>query len=636
MENINSNINNRYNVSNGAINVNPNVQQTLDKSKQAVTQSVMDNPAGGMLKEYTDPMTIAMLPALYGVNTFVNHTMGGDLDKSLLGKIAKFGDRISSVFKLDKLHTGSGKISEFLHSNRFFKYFTDEFKAIPKSNLAQSSKMVDSYSAKLLAACKLLPENHEAIAETLGASYTTLSAKTREFLLGTLTDITAVDAAEIATELSQKGFDKFAIQTKRGAKTYHLSQAANKYKAAASQIGESHFGKTMAKGALKTKDVVTFHSESMLGLIFLASAITKSIKATKEAPKGEKLSTFAHVMSENYLGVILWQPSISLFYKLGGNKYRGLDKAGLDAYRNFVNSTNANLIFDKSAYKIAQLQKNLLLKGVPESEVATLAGKSLAEARTLAKGLASKGAKLKFWEKPLKAAGAVMDTGLDRLQKPVGKIGKSIIDKCAASDKCLAKLFGSAFEGLLKKRPSLSGFAGGLGRFLIIMFVLAPMLQKPLTKLVHKIFGEPKTYLEKEKSNSAQKQPEQSQTPAAETTEQNVPSSPQVINKPQNNNQTQGLYTRPTNILSQRLNQTQTSAQPLAVNPISTEESQPLTPVDEEIAASGLSRNKEKRYIPKIEAPSQEDETVNPEFEARAKMLISQAENHIKNAQKLL
>ncbi len=201
-----------------------------------------------------------------------------------------------------------------------------------------------------------------------------------------------------------------------------------------------------------------------------------------------------HVLSEQYVGLILFQPSMNLMYKLGGNKYRGMTVDARETLKNLIKTTNNNESITKEGLKIAKLQRDLLIKGVDRSKVMALTKNTYSEAKAIAKTLKGKGAKLKLWERPLKFAGKILSIGLDKIQK-------------LHSVKLPFKL---PLIGNKIKLPqiSLSGFAGGAMRFAIIMFILQPLLQKPLTKLTHKIFGEPKTYLNKQKEKEENKQPE--------------------------------------------------------------------------------------------------------------------------------
>ena len=146
--------------------------------------------------------------------------------------------------------------------------------------------------------------------------------------------------------------------------------------------------------------------------------------------------------------------------------------------KNLVEKTNIDENITKEGIEIAKIQRNLLLKGVDENKVADLAGKGLGEVKQLAKSLKKEGTKIKLWEKPLKLMGQILGMGLDKIQK--------------------VKFINLPILGRKKMpQPTVKGFLGGLGRFLLILMVIQPFIQKPVTKLCHKIFGEPKAYLAK-------------------------------------------------------------------------------------------------------------------------------------------
>ena len=454
-----------------------NVQETISKSKQVVTDNFESNSAAkAVAGNASDPdvmrNTILLLPPLALANSFIETKIAGNETSSVLAKMANWGDKISGKLKLDKLLSKdtSKKVSDFFANNRFTKYFTKSYKAIPKSSFAKGSTLTDKFSQELIGALKSID------AESLTSS---LSKETVDVLKNIATESTTSvkipvkDLLGATDELISKGI----TTVEQGGlipKKINISGIRNKLKAADLQMGKTGLGNIFSKGFLKAKDTVTFGG-GLLGLAFTANSIIQAIKATKEAPKGEKRATFMHVLSEQYVGLLLFQPSVNLLYKLGGNKYRGMSVQGRNALKDLIQKTNADTTLTKEAYKIANLQKKLLLKGVDSSKVSELAGKSLGEAKTLFKSLKNSGAKLKFWEKPLKAAATVLDTGLDSIKNP---------------------------SSLGKASGKLKGFMGGLGRFLFIFMVLQPLLQKPVTKLCHKIFGEPKAYLAKQKTST--------------------------------------------------------------------------------------------------------------------------------------
>ena len=661
-----------------------NVQEKLEKSKQVVSDNFESNSAiktlsGAASESGSMRNSMSLVPLLYILDKLVDKGMGGEIEKSSLGKAAKLGDKLSDFLHLNNIFSEEkvSRFSKFLRSNRFTKYFTKDYKAVPKSSLAKSQSIAEKYLRELTDQVqKFIPDftsmkyNPEVMKQLEGV----VSPKTLDFIKGlgplnqrltgdyltsvskTLAELTGVaekhlgalgvqdkemidvlknniskflsgadDISEqalseqiaalfsrfgdkahtnllrsnsvnlsketlgVLSSVSKKTFsndqilsavDDFASKGIELTGANKLSIARNKLKAADSKVGNTLLGKIFSKGLLKTKDTVTYGG-GLISMFFMASAIYNSVKAAKEAPKGEKKATFMHVLSEQYLGMILFQPSISLMYKLGGNKYRGMTVEARDALKTLIKNTNADENITKEALKVAKLQRDLLIRGVDKDKVADLAGKGLKQAKTMAKSLKKEGAKLKFWERPLKFMGTILSTGLDKMQKPkYVKLPKLGIKKLP--------------------QPTLKGFLGGLGRFAIIMFVIQPIIQKPLTKLFHKIFGEPKTYLAKQKAEDKSKTVQQS--PSNQNNQVN-PFETNLIKK----------WTQPVSkeeagpIQNMEINNSHSSG--IAATSIDqgiASDSQPLKPQkDSQVAALNIFNKDKKeddsRYIPSIE-----------------------------------
>ena len=458
------------------------IQSNLSKSQQAVTDYSKNTSTMQALTGTADTdstiKALTIIPPLMIIDNFVNHTMGGSENKSILKKIANVGDKISDKLHLDKVFnpTKKQKIAKSISNNRFTKYFTNKYQAVPRMSAVKATSLSSECADKLVAGLRTLVKNEDFIKE-LANDKIQLTNETKNVLNSIakssgqykLPNNMLINAAD---DLIKNGIE----QVKKDgllSSGINLSQLNNKLKTAESKIGKSALGNGMAKGFIKGKNLITYGGGAF-SLFFAAQGIVAASKAAKEAPKGEKLSTFMHVFSEGYLGLALLQPSANILYKAGGNKYRGMTQQGREALKNLINTTNANKELTKEGLKIAKMQKKLLIKGVDKDKVAKLAGKGLDEAKTLAKSLKKDGAKLKFWEKPLKFAGKVLSMGLDKLQKP------------------------TYIKGIKIPKPTVKGFVGGLGRFILITMAIQPFIQKPITKLFHKIFGKPKTYLEKQ------------------------------------------------------------------------------------------------------------------------------------------
>ncbi len=451
-------------------------KETLEKSKQAVNESVSGNSAvltatSGMNDKKSMYQTLSLVPVVYYADRFVNVKMAGNEATALLGKTANLGDKISSALKLDKFieKIDGKKVSNFIKNNSFTKYFTEEFKAIPKSSMAKRQTLGEEYTTKLFTGLKDAITKQNGLYEVATAKDSPLKEETVKLLQKIkenekLTTLPLKELCNASDDLIKNGIDTIKPGSLTSAPV-RLSELRNKANAANLQTGKSAFGKLLAKANLKAKDTITYGG-GLMSAYFLASAIINAVKATKEAPEGEKTSTLMHVLSEQYLGILLFQPSINILYKAGGNKYRGMSIEGRNALADLVKNANIKGDLTKEGLKVVNLQKKLLLKGVDKDKASQLAGKGLKEAKNLYKNLKKDGTKLKLWEKVLKGLGTVLDTGLDTVK--------------------------------LKKGPTVKGFLGGFGRFALIMFVIQPIIQKPITKLCHKIFGEPKAYLSKQ------------------------------------------------------------------------------------------------------------------------------------------
>lgn len=539
VQSVNPNLNN-YMVQNTGMS-QPNVQQTLAKSTEAVTDTVESNALVNSAMGIDKNSMLLSIPLVALIKFINNGLMSGDEGKSLVGKIANFGDKISDKFNLGKLDGKGQKLVNSFKTNKYTKYFTDDFKAIPKSSMARTTKMSEKYATALI---ETLTSN--------GVDVSAIQAK--------------LDAGKPIVDDLIKAADDFLLTSPaKGSK--QISGLRNMLKAADSQVGKTALGKTMSKGFLKTKEIAfstsDFLSKNPLSFLMdffsialFAGVLIRATQESKEAPKGEKVATFMHVLSQDYAPLMIMQPATSLAYKLGGNKYRGMTKDGRKAFADLIKNTNANKTLTKEGYKIAKMQQKLYLKGVDEKQVKKLAGETLENATKMFKTLKKQGAKLNPIEKLLKSAGTILDTGLDTIKSPTlkGKIGNK-----------------------------LKGFAGGFGRFVLILFVLQPLLQKPITKLVHKIFGEPKAYLAKQKAAEEAEKAKDAEQQNAQNP-QGVAPQAQI---PNSNTNLVNMYTQP-----------QVAQQPQAYNPQQPFAVPTQAPASQPIAATPVSSS--ERYIPSI------------------------------------
>lgn len=576
VQSVNSNLNN-YMVQNTGVSQSE-IKQTLNKSTQAVTDTVESNALVNSAMGI-DKNSVALALPLIGIIKFINNKlMSGEESKSLLGKVATFGDKISDKFNLSQFKGTGKKVSNFIKNNKYTKYFTDDYKAIYRCSLASTPKMSDKYARALL--------------ETLEKNKFDVKAIQDALKLGK--DISAL------TDDLVKAADNFLASNPTAGKN-QVSGLKNMLKASSSQLGKTGLGKAASKGALRAKEVMFSTSEfissspmdfigDFFSIVFFAGVLIRAAKESKEAPKGEKTATFMHILSQDWAPLLVMKPATSLAYKLGGNKYRGMTVSARKSLENLIKTTNANKSLTKEGYKIAKMQQKLLLKGVDESKVAELATKSLADAKSMFKTLKGQGAKLNIIERILKKAGTVLDVGLDTIKSPsmLGKAGNKA-----------------------------KGFIGGFGRFVLIMFVLSSLLQKPITKLCHKIFGEPKSYLAKEKADD--KKADDKKTDAKNTKN----SQPEQVKPAQVSYPNTNIINQYEQYQKQQMQQAQN--QQLNDVQTSTQASQP-------IAATNVSSS--ERYIPSIAVNYAQEGTTAADLQADA--IIRSTDALMARAKKLL
>ena len=568
-----------------------NVQQTISKSSEVVSDKVESNAIVSSTMGIDKGSVLLSVPLIALIKFINNHLMSGDESKSLVGKMAKGGDYLSDHLKLDTLGANiKTKSSSFKTKHpkmaetftRFKKYFGDDYKAIPKSTFARTTKMSEKYA--------------DALVEMLEAEGKTIAK-----------DAPIADILSTADDFLRSNPNKKQISGLR-----------NMLKAADSQVGKTGFGKFTAKAGLKAKEIV-FSTSDFLGksksalamdlfsIILFAGVLKRAATESKDAPKGEKLSTFMHILSEDYAPLMVMQPATSLLYKIGGNKYRGMSVEQRKKVADIVSSANSkkvvksldgvaadavDKVITKDALKIANLQKKMLMKGASVADVDSLAGKTLKEAKNAAKGFTKK-LDLKFWEKPLRFMGKILDTGLDTIKSPT-------------------------VAGKIKNKAK--GFAGGFGRLILIMFVLSSALQKPITKLCHKLFGEPKSYLAKQKA-------EEEKANATEQPAQNATT---------NNNGETNLVKLHSN--QNEATQTQTPQEAQQQEPVATTEIAPQideqkTPQQDEIAALNLNKNKnQERYIPSTQVDFSHEAQAEKELNAQVDQILKETDYISKKA----
>lgn len=574
MSNVINGYSNPYNVTNTGIN-QQQIDNTINKSKEAVNATVDSNAllssSMGIDKEsaiLAAPLTAAIL--------FINNVlMAGKEEKSLVGRFAKMGDAISDRLKLQQKSKKLAPRVKGVLNNRFFKFFGDDYKAIHKSSMGKAVKMREKYAEALI---------------------DSLSSKVK--------DLTVTKDSPIDDII--KAADDFL---KTNPKNKNIQGLKNMLNAANSNVGKTNLGKLFAKGGLKfkeiafsTSDFLSFSKKSfgtlamdLFSIIYFANVLKEAAKETKEAPKGEKLSTFTHILFADWAPLMVFQPATKLAYNLGGNKYRGMTVEARKKLAEVVKTANADKNITAEALKLANLKKKLLLKGGTAQQADDLAKMALDKADDFVKTFKTN-LDLKWWEKPLKSAGKFLAGALDDIKG------------------------GSTLQKIGKKAK---GFGAGAMRFVLILFVLQPLLQKPITKLGHMIFGKPETYLKKkeaEEKKAEEKQTETSVTPNSQQgQDSNIQSSTNVLN--------QYLSNPATNV--------PTANTPISNNPAQQNPEATQTPTQDPSAALNIFKKDKddyKGYIPSIEVKTVDSS--EQELEKMVDEILKETDGTVKRFQK--
>lgn len=724
MSNIISSYSNNYPVANTGIN-QQQIDKTINKSKDAVNTTVESNAllssSMGMDKE----SVLFSLPLIALIKVINNVFMAGSEEKSLVGRMAKLGDKISDTFKLEsKATTLKPKLQKTVN-NRFFKFFGDSYKANAKSALGNYPKLSVKYS--------------DALKEVLEAKG-----------IKTLTETSSI--ADVLKEA-----DDYILKHK-GENLGQIKGLRNMLKAADSNVGKTTLGKLFAKGSVKTKEIV-FSTSDFLGknkmtlatdffsIVLFASVLKKAIQESKEAPKGEKLSTFAHILSSDYAPLMVMMPATNMAYRLAGNKYRGMgvderklladivqnankpkvkvsdakivksvdellenvnipEKSIIDKFKAFFIKDKARMqhsllwagvdeaqvlklkdtswfklkffemkklqaavpddvsrmmslkhtLFSKGVdaaeiakldgkpieeatqfvkgilsklsdehvrfLKVSEIQKDALLKGAKKADVESIAKKTAEEAAEAAKGFAKK-LDLKWWEKPLKSIGKFLGSSLDDIPQT------------------------TAVKKFAKKAK---GFGAGAMRFVLILFVLQPLLQKPIEKLTHKIFGKPEAYLKKEEAEAKKSEEKTSeQSPVQENTsttnsstnlinqytdKQPVQSSQTTTQPAQTTTQPAQTTTQPAQTTALPEQATQKKAAPIQVNrtPSANQQATATATTEDPSAALNLfdkNKNGYKGYIPSTKVEQTQNLT-DKEIEKQVDEILKETDGVIK------
>ncbi len=247
-------------------------------------------------------------------------------------------------------------------------------------------------------------------------------------------------------------------------------------KGAAAAVGTTMLGKALPSVFSKVYESLTSNFVGgkvapLMQAFFLASAAMKA----KDAPEGQKLATFMDEEACAVAAMFTLPAATSIMTKAGGAlKYIGMGKD-----------------VETQAKQVAEYRKKVGELNSLVSKNAISRGEYLEKAKEIKNILNCKEngkSTLRFWQKPLKFLGKIFggnykqETIMPYLEDAPENLGKLKTFGIGVSNKVQSLLY----------KFKVSGFnPAAILRFALVMFVLSPILSKPIKMVVNKIFGKP-------------------------------------------------------------------------------------------------------------------------------------------------
>lgn len=456
-------------------------------------------------------------------------SFSGEYDKSFLGKLTKLGDKINNAIckgnadeKIAKKMSGAKKWfqdhfafarslstplkleSSFAISQAsglYSQVMYDNADLIEKGFRGRSKDVVEMFKSKGTnsAIWNLLKQNGiEDAVKNQGDDAIGIVSKTLRDLAQKNIKLNSEEKAKKCVEDVIEIFsktDKTAVIDKWGplpigkipglnkllTLKVPMSEAANKTRVATGKIaaaggaaGATALGKAFPSAFSKVYEALTNnYAGGKIAPLMQAYFLAQAAMRAKDAPEGQKLATF---MDEEAMGVatLFTMPlATNIMTKAGGAlKYLGMGKTVDEQIKNV----------DKYRQMVADLNKLV-------DENAISRGEYVNKVKDIKKVL---NGDTKFWQKPFKALGKLFGANYkaetikpfidDAVPENAGKlkqIGLNVINK--------VKKAGYGF-----KTGKFMGLTpAGIARFIVVMFVLSPLLSKPIKWVVNKIFGKP-------------------------------------------------------------------------------------------------------------------------------------------------
>ena len=505
-----------YNPSMQASGVPPQ-QGPQNPAMQGGTQDqLQDNPmvrmfAGDESPEDRRMSTLLIAPMMLGLYKTMDgfaRANNGVYEKSLVGRLARLGDKISASKAFNPVRSVGNFIkskgSALIGKSKILTAIT-KMPTIPENAMAKG--MLHGTKEEIVSEFTSLVDKHIKQGGALGDFKYKAGSKMISLSEGSLETLRKfADAApgrkkvlldRVLNICENSGeqtaaFDKLLGPLSK--RTVSTSQVANKIKAVTKS--SSTLGRLLPKISIRGLHGLTFGG----GIFMLMSAISlaKAAVKTKNAEKGDKFKTFM----EEFLGNISWVVTMPLGCKImnafQGMKNIGMSPAKLKAYRQALKVHNSTVFANKAAWQASRNALNALWS--PD--------------------------KVGFFGRICRGIGKLFSTGREVVKPFINPSAASAGEKLA---NIAAK---TRFKGL-----NLLAFPIGLATY---MFIFSPIADKIFVKASHALFGKPKhsRYDEDKepvKDPSMTGQPPEAQQPQAGYDQPVVHTSPtNLINMHQN------------------------------------------------------------------------------------------------------
>ena len=460
-----------YNPAMQAMNVPPEPEAQIPSMQGGGQEVIDDNPMVRMLagdespedKRLTGLLFAPMAIGLYKSMDLFARANGGVYEKSLAGRLARFGDTVSAKSWFNPIRTVAKSIgktasnivdkSKILSAifrmpvnaeNKMAKSMlhgakeevVSEFTKFIESSLGKTGSIADKrvYLEKLHNEFGLTNKQWKKIKQ-----FADLDKVEQERLLKTIKDT----CQKVGSSKSIKLDSFLGPLTSR---KVTLEQIGNKLKATTE--ASSKLGKFLPKAAIRGVHGLTWGG----GLFMLLSALSlaKAAVKTKNAEKGDKFPTFM----EEFLGNISWVVTMPLGCKImnafQGMKNIGMNPSKLKAYRDALFKHNGTKFFSEAEHAASLAKVKALWN--PD--------------------------KVGFFGKVFRKIGKFLSTGREVI-KPC------IIENPVTTGQKLKNVFNKAkYFGHNKL-----AFIIGLGTY---MLIFSPIADKIFVTASHAIFGKPK------------------------------------------------------------------------------------------------------------------------------------------------